>query len=111
MIRIASPQLGPLVLAGLRIGLATLSLALIMRALKHRWPWQDAKELLWIALTAVAVQFLLRLFKRPKPLHCATFASTGCGHQCCRRSSSFVRCARRVRVEHQGCEAAVYGYG
>jgi drug/metabolite transporter (DMT)-like permease len=58
-IRIASPQLGPLVLAGLRIGLATLTLALIMRALKHRWPWQDARELLWIALTAVAFPFLL----------------------------------------------------
>ena len=58
-IRIASPQLGPLVLAGLRIGLATLTLALIMRILKHRWPWQHAKELLWISLTAIAVPFLL----------------------------------------------------
>jgi drug/metabolite transporter (DMT)-like permease len=58
-IRIASPQLGPLVLAGLRIGLATLTLALIMRSLKHRWPWQHWRELLWIALTAVAVPFLL----------------------------------------------------
>jgi drug/metabolite transporter (DMT)-like permease len=58
-IRIASPQLGPLVLAGLRIGLATLTLALIMRALKHRWPWAHWRELLWIALSAVAVPFLL----------------------------------------------------
>ncbi len=58
-IRIASPQLGPLVLAGLRIGLATLTLALIMRALKHRWPWQHTREMLWIALTAVAIPFLL----------------------------------------------------
>jgi drug/metabolite transporter (DMT)-like permease len=58
-IRIASPALGPLVLAGLRIGLATLTLALIMRALKHRWPWQHGRELLWISLTAVAVPFLL----------------------------------------------------
>jgi drug/metabolite transporter (DMT)-like permease len=58
-IRIASPQLGPLVLAGLRIGLATITLALIMRALRHRWPWQDARELLWISLTAVAAPFLL----------------------------------------------------
>jgi drug/metabolite transporter (DMT)-like permease len=58
-IRIASPQLGPLVLAGLRIGLATLTLALIMRALKHRWPWAHWRDLLWIALTAVAVPFLL----------------------------------------------------
>ncbi len=58
-IRIASPQLGPLVLAGLRIGLATLTLALIMRILKHRWPWQHTRELLWIALTAVAMPFLL----------------------------------------------------
>jgi drug/metabolite transporter (DMT)-like permease len=59
LIRIASPQLGPFVLAGLRIGLATLTLALIMRSLKHRWPWQEARELLWIALPAVAVPFLL----------------------------------------------------
>jgi drug/metabolite transporter (DMT)-like permease len=58
-IRIASPQLGPLMLAGLRIGLATITLALIMRALRHRWPWAHAREVLWIALTAVAVPFLL----------------------------------------------------
>ncbi|MFM7330056.1 MAG: DMT family transporter [Brachymonas sp.] len=58
-IRIASPQLGPLVLAGLRIGLATLTLTLIMRLLKHRWPWPHAKELLWISLAAIAVPFLL----------------------------------------------------
>lgn len=58
-IRMASPQLGPWVLAGLRIGLATMTLALIMRFLKHRWPWKDARELLWIALTAVALPFLL----------------------------------------------------
>ncbi|TAG24551.1 MAG: DMT family transporter [Burkholderiales bacterium] len=58
-IRIASPQLGPLVLAGLRIALATLTLALIMRILKHRWPWQHMRETLWIALSAVAIPFLL----------------------------------------------------
>jgi drug/metabolite transporter (DMT)-like permease len=58
-IRIASPQLGPLVLAGLRIGLATLTLALIMRLLKHRWPWQHTRELFWIAITSVAVPFLM----------------------------------------------------
>ncbi len=58
-IRIASPQLGPLVLAGLRICLATLTLALIMRILKHRWPWQHTREMLWISLTAIAVPFLL----------------------------------------------------
>ncbi len=58
-IRIASPQLGPWVLAGLRIGLATLTLALIMRFLKHRWPWQDAREMLGISLAAIALPFLL----------------------------------------------------
>ncbi len=58
-IRIASPLLGPWLLAGLRIGLATLTLALIMRVLKHRWPWQHAREMLWIALSAVAIPFLL----------------------------------------------------
>lgn len=58
-IRIASPQLGPAVLAGLRIGLATLTLALIMRTLKHRWPWTHWRELLWISLSAIAVPFML----------------------------------------------------
>jgi drug/metabolite transporter (DMT)-like permease len=58
-IRIASPQLGPMVLAGVRIALATITLALIMRILKHRWPWQHAREMLWIALVAVAIPFLL----------------------------------------------------
>jgi drug/metabolite transporter (DMT)-like permease len=58
-IRIASPMLGPQVLAGSRIGLATLTLAVIMRALRHRWPWAHWRELLVLGLLAVAVPFLL----------------------------------------------------
>ena len=38
LIRMASPLLGPNVLAALRIGLATLTQALIMRGLRQPWP-------------------------------------------------------------------------
>ena len=58
-IRIASPVLGPLVLAVLRIGLATLTLTGIMAALRHRWPLAYWRELFWLALLSVAIPFLL----------------------------------------------------
>jgi drug/metabolite transporter (DMT)-like permease len=58
-IRIASPLLGPPVLAGLRIGLATLTLAIIMRALRQRWPWAHWRELLLIGILSVALPFML----------------------------------------------------
>ena len=58
-IRIASPQLGPQVLAAGRIGLATLTLALIMAALRHRWPWRHWRELSLLGVLAVAGPFLL----------------------------------------------------
>ena len=38
LIRIAAPLLGPNVLAALRIGMATLTLAVLMRAMRHTWP-------------------------------------------------------------------------
>jgi drug/metabolite transporter (DMT)-like permease len=59
LIRIASPLLGPNVLAALRIGIATLTLAILMRAMRHAWPWQRWRELLLLALLSVAVPFLL----------------------------------------------------
>ncbi len=58
-IRIASPQLGPSVLAGLRVGLATLALGALMLVLKQRWPWEKWRPLLLIATTAVALPFIL----------------------------------------------------
>ena len=58
-LRIASPLLGPLVLAGGRVGLATLTLALIMRWRNQHWPWQHARELLLLGVLSVAVPFLL----------------------------------------------------
>ncbi len=58
-IRIASPLLGPPVLAGLRIGLATITLAIIMRALRQRWPWAHWRELLLIGVLSVAMPFML----------------------------------------------------
>ncbi len=59
LIRIASPVLGPNVLAALRIGTATLTLAVLMRALRHTWPTGHWKELALIGLLSVALPFLL----------------------------------------------------
>jgi len=58
-IRIASPVIGPLVLAGCRVALAGLTLALIMRGLKQGWPWEHWRELLLLGALSVAAPFLL----------------------------------------------------
>ena len=57
--RVAAPQLGPNVSAGLRMLLATAVLGVIMRALKHPWPTQHWRELLLIGFLAVAGPHLL----------------------------------------------------
>lgn len=59
LIRIASPVLGPNVLAALRIGLATLTLAVLMRAMRHRWPTAHWRELALLGVLSVAAPFLL----------------------------------------------------
>jgi drug/metabolite transporter (DMT)-like permease len=59
LIRIASPQLGPNVLAVLRIGLATATLAILMRHLRQTWPLAHWRELAVLGLLSVAVPFLL----------------------------------------------------
>lgn len=58
-LRIASPLLGPMVLAGGRVGLAAITLAVIMRVLNHRWPWQHWRELLLLGVLSVVVPFML----------------------------------------------------
>lgn len=58
-IRIAAPVMGPWVLAALRVALATLTLAVLMRVLRHAWPWQHWRTLLVIGLLSVAVPFML----------------------------------------------------
>jgi len=59
LIRIASPIMGPNVLAVLRIGMATLTLAVLMRAMRHTWPSGHWRELALIGLLSVALPFLL----------------------------------------------------
>jgi drug/metabolite transporter (DMT)-like permease len=59
LIRIASPVLGPNVLAVLRIGMATLTLAVLMRVMRHAWPSGHWRELALIGLLSVALPFLL----------------------------------------------------
>ena len=58
-IRIASPVLGPNVLAGMRIALATATLAVIMRCLGQAWAWARWRELTLIGALSVAFPFLL----------------------------------------------------
>lgn len=58
-IRIAVPVMGPWVLAALRVGLATFTLAVVMRALRHDWPWKEWRILTVISLLSVAVPFML----------------------------------------------------
>lgn len=58
-IRIASPVMGPMVLAGCRVALAGATLALIMRGLHQHWPWAHWRELLLLGALSVAVPFLL----------------------------------------------------
>ena len=58
-LRIASPVLGPWVLAGGRVALAALTLALLMRLLRHEWPWAHWKELTLLGALSVLLPFLL----------------------------------------------------
>jgi drug/metabolite transporter (DMT)-like permease len=58
-LRIASPVMGPWVLAGGRVALAALTLALLMRLLRHRWPWAHWKELTLLGALSVSLPFLL----------------------------------------------------
>lgn len=58
-IRIAVPVMGPWLIAGSRAALATLTLVLIMRALRERWPWSHWRELLVLGTLSVAAPFVL----------------------------------------------------
>lgn len=58
-IRVASPLLGPWVLAGMRVALATFTLGAVMLVLRHSWPWAHWRHLSRLGLLAVAVPFLL----------------------------------------------------
>lgn len=59
LIRVASPALGPNMLAALRVGMATLTLAILMRAMRQRWPLQHWRELALLGALSVAFPFLL----------------------------------------------------
>ena len=58
-IRIASPVLGPNVLALARVTLAALTLALLMRSLRQPWPLAHWRELARIGALSVAAPFVL----------------------------------------------------
>ena len=59
LLRIASPVLGPNVLTALRVALATLTLAILMRAIGHRWPREHWRELAILGGLSIAVPFVL----------------------------------------------------
>ncbi len=58
-IRIASPVMGPAVLAAVRIALGASTLCVLMLALRHRWPLAHWRELALLGLLTVAAPFLL----------------------------------------------------
>ena len=58
-IRVSSPLLGPWVLAGVRVVMATATLGVLMWVLRQHWPWHRWQELLRLGLLAVAIPFLL----------------------------------------------------
>lgn len=58
LLRIASPALGPVVLATMRLGLAALTLMVLMTALRHQWPRAHWKEVLWLGILTAALPFL-----------------------------------------------------
>ena len=58
-LRISSPVLGPLVMTTLRLGLAAITLAVLMRALRHQWPLKHWRELAVLGVLSVAAPFLL----------------------------------------------------
>ncbi|MBX3610939.1 MAG: EamA family transporter [Hydrogenophaga sp.] len=58
-LRIASPALTPLPLAGIRVALAMVTLVIIMRAMRQAWPWRHWRELLVLGALTVTVPFLL----------------------------------------------------
>lgn len=62
MLRIASPLLGPSTLSMLRIALATLTLALIMRWTGQRWPWARWRDLGALSIITIAAPFYLFSF-------------------------------------------------
>ncbi len=60
LLRIASPALGPLLLAGLRCVLAAVVLALLMKGLRQKWPARDAwPKLAVLSLLTVVAPFVL----------------------------------------------------
>lgn len=58
-LRVASPLLGPTVMAASRVLLATLTLAALMGLLREPWPWRHWRELFRLGALALAAPFLL----------------------------------------------------
>ena len=58
-IRMAAPVMGPWVLGAGRVGLATLTLVILMRVLRHHWPWHEWRTLVVLGALTVAVPFML----------------------------------------------------
>ncbi len=58
-LRVASPLLGPTVMAASRVLLATLTLAALMGLLREPWSWRHWRELFRLGALALAAPFLL----------------------------------------------------
>lgn len=66
MLRVASPLLGPGVIAAGRIGIAACTIALLMRWVGVAWPWSRWRILSLLSLFSVALPFLLFSWAAPR---------------------------------------------
>ena len=57
--RIATPALGPSVMASMRVVFGAITLAVIMRYMRLRWPWEHWREILALGALAIAVPHFL----------------------------------------------------
>ena len=62
MLRVAVPEMGPNVVAMLRVMFGAATLALLMHILGQRWPWHAWRELGLLGMGSVAMPYLLFCF-------------------------------------------------
>ena len=66
MLRVVTPEMGSNVTAMLRISIAAVTLAVLMRVVGQRWPWHAWRELTVLGVGAVGLPFLLFCYAATK---------------------------------------------
>ena len=66
MLRVAAPEMGANVTAFLRVSIGAATLALLMRAVGQRWPWDSWRELTALGVVSVGLPYLLFCYAATK---------------------------------------------